>query len=127
MAETLIILLLLLLALVLLHVAPVAAVARPRCRQITLRLASIHYEPKTKLTMTTNLRSPVSQFAQILLQPADANGKRVKLDPDAIIAPAPVGTGASTAIVVVERPFNSVASFAPVARPKTKNHARPAP
>lgn len=73
-------------------------------RSVRLHIASLHYEPKTKLnTMTTNLRSPVSQFAQLLLEPRDANQKRVKLDPDAIIAPAPVGTGARTSIQVLDR------------------------
>ncbi len=72
-------------------------------RRVTLRISALHYEPKTKLTMQTNLRSPVSQFAQLLLEPRDANGSRVRLDPDAIVAEVVTGEGAKATVAVLDR------------------------
>jgi len=71
---------------------------RPRVR---LRIDSLTYHPKTKLPMTTNLRSPVSQFAQIVYVPVDVNGRKVKLDEDAIIAEVTSGTGARARVEVL--------------------------
>lgn len=72
-------------------------------RRVWLRIASLYYEPKPKDIMTTNLRSPVSQFAQLLLEPRDANGSRVVLDVDAIIAEVTSGEGAKTSVLVLDR------------------------
>lgn len=72
-------------------------------RRVRLHLSLISYQPKPKLNMQTNLRSPVSQFAQLLLEPRDANGSRVKLDPDAIIAEVVTGEGAKASVTVLDR------------------------
>jgi len=55
---------------------------------------------------TTNLRSPVSQFARLVLAPVDANGQAVKLDADAIVAEVAAGaeSGARVNITVLDDP-----------------------
>lgn len=72
-------------------------------RAVGLNITRLSYQPKLKDIMTTNLRSPVSQFAQLLLQPRDANGSRVKLDTDAVIAEVVTGEGAKTNVQILDR------------------------
>lgn len=72
-------------------------------RAVGLNITRISYQPKPKDIMTTNLRSPVSQFAQLLLEPKDANGSRVVLDVDAIIAEVTSGEGAKASVLVLDR------------------------
>lgn len=72
-------------------------------RRVTLRITALSYPPKPKRIMTTNLRSPVLQFAQIELVPVNAGGTKVKLDADAIVAEVVNGTpGARTSVQVLD-------------------------
>lgn len=72
-------------------------------RAVGLNIRSITYHTKPNHIMTTNLRSPSNQFAQLLLEPRDANGSRVVLDVDAIIAEVTSGEGAKTSVLVLDR------------------------
>lgn len=88
---------------ILLSLAGLATIAdwlrQPR-RTVRLRILSLHYPTKPKDPMTTNLRSPVTQFAQIQLVPVDANGAKVKLDADAIVAEVISGGGRASVQVL---------------------------
>lgn len=71
-------------------------------RRIRLRLTSISFNHKPKVTMQTNLRSSVNQFAQLILSPVNAGGTPVKLDEDAIVAEVVSGgTGARAHVQVL--------------------------
>ncbi len=71
-----------------------------RRRTVWLHLSSISFHPKPRIHMT-NIKSSVSQFAQITLSPVDVLGLPVKLDEDAIVAEVTAGAGASTNIIVL--------------------------
>src|SRR5688572_18023838 len=74
-----------------------------RQRRVTLKLTAISYHQKQtpKPMDPIELLSPISQFAQVELTPIDANGARVKLDADAIVAEVLAGEGARTHIQVL--------------------------
>jgi hypothetical protein len=71
-------------------------------RIVTLRISAVSYQPKPKVTMLTNLRSSVSQFALLLLIPVDVNGAKVKLDADAVVAEVLSGEGARASVKVLD-------------------------
>lgn len=87
-------------ALLLLAEALLLFLLRPAPR-VRLHLSSISFNNKPRKIMTTNLRSPVSQFAQIQLVPVNEFGTKVKLDEDAIVAEVVSGEGASASVQVL--------------------------
>ena len=78
---------------------------RPK-RKVFLKLTSVQFNHKTKRNSMdpVSLRSPVTQFALLVLAPIDADGNRVSLDADAIVVEIAEGapTGARSVVKAIE-------------------------